>query len=259
MKALRSVSEEGEDWRQWQQVSKKGGGCWWYNKFIFTRPSCFAWFSFHVLLSAMKSLTLKECKTFWNNRTWYNDGGQALSKLKKTEHPGLVDLWALVSSCNPWCLEQLNFSRGLLVTQTTWRWLWSVAIMGILATFPQLVNPLLPMARFSYKLYKQSDNIQPWWTPFSILNQSIVPCQVRTEDSSNKFIKRVRDAGGIKNLASLRIKAPSGHRLQCNTHQETGGSYSQLWVVSCSPQGSMQSQVPHGSSTLSPRARGMAV
>ena len=119
---------------------------------------------------------------------------------------------APVSSCNPWCLEQMNFSRGLSVTQTTQRWLWSIAIMGILATFPHLVNPLLPMARFSYKLYKQSGNIQPWWTPFSILNQSIVPCQVRTEDSSNKFIKRVGDAGAIKNLASLRTKAPSGHR-----------------------------------------------
>ena len=119
---------------------------------------------------------------------------------------------APVSSCSPWCLEQMNFSGGLSVTQTTQRWLWSVAIMGILATFPQLVNPLLPMARFSYKLYKQSGNVQPWWTPFSILNQSIVPCQVRTEYSSNKFIKRVGDAGTIKNLASLRIKAPSGHR-----------------------------------------------
>ena len=30
------------------------------------------------------------------------------------------------------------------------------------------------------KLNKQSDNIQPWWTPFSILNQSVVPCPVLT-------------------------------------------------------------------------------
>lgn len=240
MKASRSVSEEGENWRQWQQVSKKGGGCWWYNKFTFTRPSCFTWFSFHVLLSAVKSLTLKECKTFWNNMTRYNDGGQALSKLKKTDILGWWNSEAPASSCNLWCLEEMNFSRGLSVTQTTQRWLWSVAIMGILATFPQLVNPLLPMARSAYKLYKQSDNIQPWWTPFLILNQSIVPRQVKTEDSGNKFIKRVGDAGGIKNLASLRIKAPSGHRLQCKaTHQETGGSYSQLWAVSCSPQGSV--------------------
>ena len=32
----------------------------------------------------------------------------------------------------------------------------------------------------AYKLNKQDDNIQPWHTPFSILNQSIVPCPVLT-------------------------------------------------------------------------------
>ena len=32
----------------------------------------------------------------------------------------------------------------------------------------------------SYKLNKQGNNIQPWRTPFSIWNQSIVPCPVLT-------------------------------------------------------------------------------
>ena len=32
----------------------------------------------------------------------------------------------------------------------------------------------------AYKLNKQGKNIQPWHTPFPILNQSIVPCLVRT-------------------------------------------------------------------------------
>ena len=31
-----------------------------------------------------------------------------------------------------------------------------------------------------YKLNKQGDNIQPWCTPFPILNQSVVPCQIPT-------------------------------------------------------------------------------
>ena len=31
-----------------------------------------------------------------------------------------------------------------------------------------------------YKLNKQGDNIQPWLTPFPILNQSIVPCLILT-------------------------------------------------------------------------------
>ena len=30
------------------------------------------------------------------------------------------------------------------------------------------------------KLNKQGDNIQPWWTPFPIWNQSVVPCPVLT-------------------------------------------------------------------------------
>ena len=32
----------------------------------------------------------------------------------------------------------------------------------------------------AYKLNKQGDNIQPWWTPFLIWNQSVVPCPVLT-------------------------------------------------------------------------------
>ena len=32
----------------------------------------------------------------------------------------------------------------------------------------------------AYKLNKQGDNIQPWWTPFPIWNQSVVPCPVLT-------------------------------------------------------------------------------
>ena len=32
----------------------------------------------------------------------------------------------------------------------------------------------------AYKLNKQGDNIQPWHTPFPILNQSVVPCPVLT-------------------------------------------------------------------------------
>ena len=37
---------------------------------------------------------------------------------------------------------------------------------------------VFPMMYSAYKLNKQGDNIQSWHTPFSILNQSIVPCLV---------------------------------------------------------------------------------
>ena len=43
-----------------------------------------------------------------------------------------------------------------------------------------------------YKLNKQGDSIQPWHTPFSIWNQSVVPCPVLTVASwpAYRFLKR---------------------------------------------------------------------
>ena len=40
------------------------------------------------------------------------------------------------------------------------------------------IQPGIWMMYSAYKLNKQGDNIQPWCTPFPILNQSIVPCVV---------------------------------------------------------------------------------
>ena len=44
----------------------------------------------------------------------------------------------------------------------------------------------------AYKLNKQGNNIQPWCTPFSILNQSVVQCLVLTVTSclAYKFLRR---------------------------------------------------------------------
>ena len=41
-------------------------------------------------------------------------------------------------------------------------------------------SPAFCMMYSAYKLTKQGDNIQPWCTPFPILNQSVVPCLVLT-------------------------------------------------------------------------------
>ena len=51
----------------------------------------------------------------------------------------------------------------------------------------------------AYKLNKQGDNIQPWCTPFPILNQSIVPCPVPTVASwpAYRFLKRQVRWSGI--------------------------------------------------------------
>ena len=51
----------------------------------------------------------------------------------------------------------------------------------------------------AYKLNKQGDNIQPWHTPFPILNQSIVPCPVLTVASwpAYRFLRRQIRWSGI--------------------------------------------------------------
>ena len=48
-----------------------------------------------------------------------------------------------------------------------------------------------------YKLNKQGDNIQPWFTPFQIWNQSIVPCPVLTVAScpAYRFLRSM--SGGL--------------------------------------------------------------
>ena len=53
-------------------------------------------------------------------------------------------------------------------------------------------SPEFLMMYSAYKLHKQGDNIQPWRTPFSIWNQSVVPCPVLTVASwpAYKFLKR---------------------------------------------------------------------
>ena len=50
-------------------------------------------------------------------------------------------------------------------------------------------RPAFLMMYSAYKLNKQSDNIQPWHTPFPIWNQSVVPCPVLTVASFRWFIK----------------------------------------------------------------------
>ena len=51
----------------------------------------------------------------------------------------------------------------------------------------------------AYKLNKQSDNIQPWRTPFPIWNQSVVPCLVLTVAScpAYRFLRRQARWPGI--------------------------------------------------------------
>ena len=53
-------------------------------------------------------------------------------------------------------------------------------------------SPAFRMMYSAYKLNKQGDNIQPWYTPFPIWNQSVVLCPILTVDSwpTYRFLRR---------------------------------------------------------------------
>ena len=93
--------------------------------------------------------------------------------------------WSLFFEC--WALSQLfHFplslaSRGFLLP------LGFLPYLRLLIFLPVILipacassSPAFWMRYSAYKLNKQCDNIQPWYTPFPILNQSMVPCPVLT-------------------------------------------------------------------------------
>ena len=67
-----------------------------------------------------------------------------------------------------------------------------IFLPAILIPACALYSPAFLMMYSAYKLNKQGDNIQPWRTPFSIWNQSIVPCPVLTVPSlpAYRFLRR---------------------------------------------------------------------
>ena len=60
-------------------------------------------------------------------------------------------------------------------------------------------SPAFLMIYSAYKLSKQGDNIQPWYTPFPIWNQSVVSCLVLTVASwpAHRFLRRQVRCHGI--------------------------------------------------------------
>ena len=74
-----------------------------------------------------------------------------------------------------------------------------ILLPAILITACALSSLAFHMMYSAYKLNKQGDNIQPWRTPFLILNQSIVPCLVLTVASwpAYRFLRRQFSWSGI--------------------------------------------------------------
>ena len=125
-------------------------------------------------------------------------------------------LWSSFFEC--WILSQLfHFplslsSRGSLVPLCFLPYLVSCAYLVLLIFLPAIL-----MMYSAYKLNKQGDNIQPWCTPLSIWNQSIVPCPVLKVISwpAYRFLRRQVIWSGIP--ISLRIS----HSLLWSTQLKT--------------------------------------
>ena len=75
----------------------------------------------------------------------------------------------------------------------------SSAYLRLLIFLPAILIPVCAssstaflMMYSAYKLNKHGDNIQPWWTPFPIWNQSVIPCPVLTVASwpAYRFLRR---------------------------------------------------------------------
>ena len=90
-------------------------------------------------------------------------------------------------------------------------------LLGILIPACALSSPAFHMMYSAYKLNKQGDNIQFWCTPYSIFNQSIVPCVVLTlaSWSAYRFLRRwVKWSGTPISLRSFHSLFWSTQRLQ---------------------------------------------
>ena len=99
------------------------------------------------------------------------------------------DAMIIVFEC--WILSQLfhsplsSSSRGYLVLLAFYNKI--CTYLKLLIFLPQILisayvssSPAVLMMSSAYKLNDQGGNIQPWRTPFSIWNQSVVPCPVLT-------------------------------------------------------------------------------
>ena len=94
--------------------------------------------------------------------------------------------WSSFSEC--WALSQLfqsplkrlfsssSLSAIRVVLSAYLRLL--IFLPAILISACASSSPAFLMMYSAYKLHKQGDNIQPWCTPFSVWNQSVVSCPV---------------------------------------------------------------------------------
>ena len=86
--------------------------------------------------------------------------------------------------------SSFSLSAIRVVSSAYLRWL--IFLQAILSPACVSSSPVFLMMYSAYKLNKQGDNIQHWYTPFPIWNQSVVPCVLLTVASwpAYRFLRR---------------------------------------------------------------------
>jgi len=114
----------------------------------------------------------------------------------------ILGFWMLSFSLSSFTFIRKFFSSSLLsvigvVLSAYLRLL--IFLLAILTPACASSSPAFCMMYLSQKLNKQSGDIQPWHTPFPILNQSVVPCPILTLDSwlAYRFLRRQLRWSGI--------------------------------------------------------------
>ena len=101
----------------------------------------------------------------------------------KVMGPEAMILIFLMLSFKPFSLYSFTFIKRLFNSSLSAIRVVSSAYLRLLILLPAILIPAcvssslaFRMMYSAYKLNKQGDNIQPWWTPFPIWSQSVVPC-----------------------------------------------------------------------------------
>ena len=125
------------------------------------------------------------------------------------------------------------------------RWVVSSAYLRLLIFLPAILipacassSPVFLLMQSEYKLNKQGDNIQPWWTPLPIRNQSVGPCPVLTVVSwpECRFLKRqVRWSGMPISEFSTVYCDPYSQRLCIVNKAEIDVFLELSWLITISP------------------------
>ena len=107
-------------------------------------------------------------------REWLSSPVLTFSE-RQLNSEGKYDLKAPFSQMLDFLFRWINFI--LLVWKSCW--------LNLIILIPACAScsPAFSMMYPAYKLNKQGENIQPWWTPFPIWNQSFVSCPVLTVTS----------------------------------------------------------------------------